>query len=650
MLFLGEIALFSFFVVVSFYFPGTFILNLLKINFSKIDNLAPSLILGILFYSLTALLFIKVGFSYQAIFLILLIFNFTYFYINRKVKLHNLLIYARRYTLLFVLILLIAILQATVHLRSGLFRDGNLEFTGDTQGVHDPMHHLALIAEIRSHFPFQNPSVAGEPLANYHFFADLLIASILETFPAINTLDLYFRIFPIFISIFFSLSIYSLASSLTKKEWVKILAVVLVTLGNNAAYLLPILKINAPWSLGTFMLNQPFDFIFNPHNYIAYSFFLVGAKFLIDEDAYRKSKKLILAGIILASSFLFKVYAAAVGLAAFSILTAYKVLIKKRFSLLFPFFISVIIAFFIYSVMISDSKSGLYFIPGWSLAQMVESPDRLNIVDWTLKLQHYQLKNNIPRQIQIYTQEVLVFVFGNLGTRSIGFFYILYVFLKKPFKQSAGNILFLSAIVTSLAIPLLFNQVGSPFDIFQFGHYALIVTAILTALAIERLSERFLLNKALLGLLLGAVVLLAIPTTIKNVDMYLNYDKTVIGNEDLKLLNYLEENTNTDSVIFIYPSDEFSWFVLGLGERRVFYSNLGTFFASESSKSRALESENFVHSYDSKQRREFLKNYKIDYLLLKKNLEDDVLEGLMGDLHLTEKLSDQKYLLYKTFL
>ena len=80
MLFLGEIALFSFFVVVSFYFPGTFILNLLKINFSKIDNLAPSLILGILFYSLTALLFIKVGFSYQAIFLILLIFNFTYFY------------------------------------------------------------------------------------------------------------------------------------------------------------------------------------------------------------------------------------------------------------------------------------------------------------------------------------------------------------------------------------------------------------------------------------------------------------------------------------------------------------------------------------------------------------------------------------------
>ena len=45
-----------------------------------------------------------------------------------------------------------------------------------------------------------------------------------------------------------------------------------------------------------------------------------------------------------------------------------------------------------------------------------------------------------------------------------------------------------------------------------------------------------------------------------------------------------------------------------------------------------------------------LKNYKIDYLLLKKNLEDDVLEGLMGDLHLTEKLSDQKYLLYKTFL
>jgi len=649
MLFLGEIALFSFFVVVSFYFPGTFILNLLKINFSKIDNLAPSLILGILFYSLTALLFIKVGFSYQAIFLILLIFNFTYFYINRKVKLHNLLIYARRYTLLFVLILLIAILQATVHLRSGLFRDGNLEFTGDTQGVHDPMHHLALIAEIRSHFPFQNPSVAGEPLANYHFFADLLIASILETFPAINTLDLYFRIFPIFISIFFSLSIYSLASSLTKKEWVKILAVVLVTLGNNAAYLLPILKINAPWSLGTFMLNQPFDFIFNPHNYIAYSFFLVGAKFLIDEDAYRKSKKLILAGIILASSFLFKVYAAAVGLAAFSILTAYQVLIKKRFSLLFPFFISVIIAFFIYSVMISDSKSGLYFIPGWSLAQMVESPDRLNIVDWTLKLQHYQSTDNIARQIQIYTQEVLVFIFGNLGIRSIGFFYILLVFLRKHFKQSASSIFFLSVIVISLAIPLLFNQTGSPYDIFQFGHYALIISAILTALAVEKLAERFSLNKKLLVLFVSVVILLAIPTTVKTIQMNLRSDKTIITGEDLKLLNYLKENTKKDSVIFIYPSDEFSWFILGLGERRVYYSNLGTFFASERSKARITESENFIQSYNREQRLEFLKNYKIGHLFLRKNLEEDTLKGLINDLNLNESLSTQKYSLYKTF-
>src|SRR3989344_852418 len=343
MLFLGEIALFSFFVVVSFYFPGTFILNLLKINFSKIDNLAPSLILGILFYSLTALLFIKVGFSYQAIFLILLIFNFTYFYINRKVKLHNLLIYARRYTLLFVLILLIAILQATVHLRSGLFRDGNLEFTGDTQGVHDPMHHLALIAEIRSHFPFQNPSVAGEPLANYHFFADLLIASILETFPAINTLDLYFRIFPIFISIFFSLSIYSLASSLTKKEWVKILAVVLVTLGNNAAYLLPLIRNDTSWSLGTFMINQPFDQIFNPQTYIGYSFFLIGAKFLIDDKAREGIKKLILGGILLASAFLFKVYAAAIGLGALAILTAWHMFAKRKFYFLLPFLVSILI-------------------------------------------------------------------------------------------------------------------------------------------------------------------------------------------------------------------------------------------------------------------------------------------------------------------
>jgi len=650
MTFFIEIVLFLIFIVVSFYIPGKFILNLLKINFSKIDFLAPSLIIGILFYSLSALLFRKLGFNHQTIFLIFLLFNLTHLYLNRKRRLPNLFTHTRRYTVFFFLLLLIAILQATVHLRSGLLKNGNLEFTGNIYVIHDPMHHLALIAEIRNHFPFQNPSVAGEPLANYHFFADLLIASILETFPTIDTLDLYFRIFPIFNSIFFSLAIYSVASSLTKKEWVKYLAVILVTVGNNAAYLLPLIRNDTSWSLGTFMINQPFDQIFNPQTYIGYSFFLIGAKFLIDDKAREGIKKLILGGILLASAFLFKVYAAAIGLGALAILTAWHMFAKRKFYFLLPFLVSILIFVLIYSVMISDSKSGLYFIPGWSLAQMVESPDRLNIVDWTLKLQHYQLKNNIPRQIQIYTQEVLVFVFGNLGTRSIGFFYILYVFLKKPFKQSAGNILFLSAIVTSLAIPLLFNQVGSPFDIFQFGHYALIVTAILTALAIERLSERFLLNKALLGLLLGAVVLLAIPTTIKTVDMYLNYDKTVIGNEDLKLLNYLEENTNTDSVIFIYPSDEFSWFVLGLGERRVFYSNLGTFFASESSKSRALESENFVHSYDSKQRREFLKNYKIDYLLLKKNLEDDVLEGLMGDLHLTEKLSDQKYLLYKTFL
>lgn len=77
--------------------------------------------------------------------------------------------------------------------------------------ANDDLWYVALMEEIKNHFPPNNPLYAGRPLVNYHFAADILIGEFYRVFPFFSSLDLYFRFFPVLFSFLIGLGVYCFA-------------------------------------------------------------------------------------------------------------------------------------------------------------------------------------------------------------------------------------------------------------------------------------------------------------------------------------------------------------------------------------------------------------------------------------------------------
>ncbi|MDO8633798.1 MAG: hypothetical protein Q7K34_00735, partial [archaeon] len=155
---------------------------------------------------------------------------------------------------------------------SGLFDpNGNLIFYGSVL-FHDSNVHLSLIAEILHRFPPTNFSYffEGEQiLKNYHYIYDILLALVNKIF-LISSLDLYYRIFPVLISLSLSTVIYLTAYRLTKSKTVAAFSIFFTIFATSLGSTLPLLKNiiggnHVTGGSNIFMTDQIQDILVNPH-------------------------------------------------------------------------------------------------------------------------------------------------------------------------------------------------------------------------------------------------------------------------------------------------------------------------------------------------------------------------------------------------
>lgn len=538
---------------------------------------------------------------------------------------------------IFLLLVLLGILiQGLINFPSGfLYKEGILFWS--SQG-HDGLWHVALMEEIKHHFPPGNPLYPGQPMRNYHYASDILMGEFYRILPFFSSLDLYFRFFPVIFSFLIGITTFSFAN----RKWGESVAywsMFFAYFCGSFGYVYLILKGRFP--LGgetTFWASQNNTILGNPPHTIGIilmtSFFLAFYLWLKE----RKGFWLLIGFFLVFGLSTFKVSTGAtviMGLFGCSLIFFLR---ERKF--LFPIY-SVFLAltnFLLLKVVSPAAESFLLFEPLWFPRTMMVV--RLDSLDWELRRQHYMWVDTWKswlRVIQLETQALLIFIIGNTGMRMIGFWAAIKQLFKR--KENLIDIFLISAMTGSLLVPIFFVQSGITYNLIQFMQIYFHILGFYAALSVVQLLKK--INKSYLKIIIAVfIIILAIPTAVGSIfDFYGpgRFPLAKVTNQELEALDWLKDNSDPEDLVLTKPFDGdakyryqkqpwpiSAWYstpyVFVFSDRYVFLSgeeqlNI-TRYDIDKDLSRAKK---FFAQEDLVFNRNFLKESKIDFIYLRKD-------------------------------
>ncbi len=455
--------------------------------------------------------------------------------------------------IIFLLVFVIGVIgMVAVNAPSGFFYKDGIYFY--SSHGHDGVWHLALMESLKtSNFPFQNPELAGSKLQNYHFFVDLLMSEFSRVFN-FSSLDIYFRFMPIVFATLLGFGSFIFVRCWSKSEIAGIWAMILTYFAGSFGYLLYIPTHKSLGGESIFWVSQTQSVLGNPPHVAA---FIIVTAFLFCLLKYLTGRKFvyfILCAILGGSVIEFKVYAGVLILGGLLVAGIYDLLIKKVFKTMLLFLVTLIIALMIYLPNSQNSQDFLVWQPWWFIRTMVVATDRLNWLDLELRRQTYIAELNWKRVIQVETTAFLIFLFGNLGMRFLGFWTLIRKI--KDYRQTF-NIFFVFITMASFLIPVFFLQKGVAWNTIQFNQYFLLLFGFLAAISVVELLS-FVKNNSLKVIISFVVIALAIPTQLGLLwQFYSNYPLSKISNEEIEALNFLKNEGNSGAIVLTAPFNKY---------------------------------------------------------------------------------------------
>ncbi|MBL7036468.1 hypothetical protein ISR94_01280 [Candidatus Microgenomates bacterium] len=496
------------------------------------------------FTTLTLLSYILIVLNIPALIIpitiLIIFFGFKPFV--KRVK--NLKFTLNKKTILVLLVFTLGILgQLAVISPSGVFQSGDLLFW--SAHGHDGMWHIALMEEMKKGWPLSNPIFAGEKLVNYHFFSDLLPAMVSKFTPLTN-LNLYFRIFPFFYSLFLGASAFFLTKKITKSFPASIWATIFTYFAGSFGFILTYIKNKTIGGESIFWATQPQSSSGNPPQIIS-NFLFLSAIYFVYVYLGQKQKRskvinFLICVVLLGTISSFKIYGGVVLLGSLALIGTWR-LVKDRDPKLFVLsLISGILALILYLPNTSNSTSFLIYKPWWYIRTMIVEPSRLNLLDWELRRQTYIYEHNWKRVVWLEGMGFIIFFFGNLGMRFLG----LWEFVK-------SKAIFKVSIVLSLVLPLIFLQKGVASNTSQFLQYFVLMFGILAGVAVSKITKpkRF-------KFLIPIIIVLMIPTQVGLLnEFYSRPAFAKVSSEELTALEFVKQNTSEDSIILTPPYNQY---------------------------------------------------------------------------------------------
>ncbi len=408
---------------------------------------------------------------------------------------------------------------------------------------HDAIWHLAVINQFAKSVPPPNPVFSGHLLSGYHWGFDFLVY-LVHRFTSIPTINLYFQIFPILITI--SLIVLSLK---LKPNHIQsgLLFVFLNFFAGSFGYLVTLIKDGQIGGESLFWSMQSISTLINPPYALSVCILLLALYFYNQSFTKNSTKFAVFAGILFGLNTIIKIYASILsGLVLLTIFVINFLKSKKILSTHFFTLVSMGIVSLAFLLILNVSSSTLIFKPFWFVNSLIDAHDKLYLPQ--ISSLRFNLENQfnpvkLPVLLSIYLVSFFIFLIGNLGTRVFCIPIIITKFKSKKISP-LDRFLFLLAFF-SLTIPMLFVQKGTAWNTIQFFYYFLIVTNFYFADFLKKIYS----NKKLYFFLL---ILLTIPTTISTIRSFIGFPPpSCLPSTELQALNFLK--SLPDGIVLTYP-------------------------------------------------------------------------------------------------
>lgn len=536
-----ETLLFLLAVFSCFYLPGKFLTTKLKLKLDFQEDIFFVPTIGILFFTLVSYVLAWLH-AWYLIIPFLMIIDIAA--LKNKKKLPKRLVEKHYRPLLIVLIFSIifslSIVLAGVWGNSIAFR-------------RDDLWHLALINELKAHFPPDNPGFAGVPLRGYHYFYNFLLAKISQIF-SLSPLSLYFHFFPLFIAFLWGIGVYALMYRWSENRKTALWAVFLTFFGGSFSF---ILRLQGHMGLSldsAFGILQPASSLVNPPLSISIVI-VICALFSLYQYLNTRKKKWLVPLILCGGAItMFKVYAGMILLGALTVLGLIE-LIKKRLAMFVSLLIMGILFFGTYWIL-ADRSASLVFQPLWPSRKMLQ--DNMPWYGYVEKHYTYSRLSVIRGLIKIEAYGLFVFIIGNLGTRVMGLLISFMLQLRKRKFPSPFALTILAMLLISLLTPLFFIQTGKVFEIIQMCWYFLFFSALFSSFGLTALFNfKFRYSKPFKFLLFVIILIVTLPSTYENYRPYFTFtrSKTSLSSPYFEAMQFLRSQGSYDSTVIEIPNE-----------------------------------------------------------------------------------------------
>lgn len=509
-------------------------------------------------------------------------------------------------------------------IKSGLIYPYGMGFWGPNG--HDAIWHLSVIESLSKELPPQNFAFSQMTLTNYHYFFDLFLSS-LSKLPYLDKISLYFRLWPIFVSILIGGHLWILGNKLKLGSSSAAFLILLTFLAGSFGWIISFIRQGDFGGESMFWANQAISLHLNPPFALSVLILLCGVILLTFNEM--NNKAWIFSALLFGLLWGIKAYAGVLVLASLALLAFYYYFRYHKFNQLRLFGATVIFSAIVFLPLNAHSTNIFEFSPFWLINSMIDSPDRFG---WTKLSNAIFVYSHQPNYLKLFLAEglgLIIFLIGNLGLRSLGFPLTVKYIFSKNYPLAVISVIGILAIFPAV----LFIQKGNPWNIVQFFYYTMLSSTILSALVFDRISKKFSPAKSKLFVIL--LIIFSAMTSYSTLKHYFpNNSHAFISFAELDALKFLKQQPV--GIVLTQPYDEkikdqyssplplFSYvpssYVSAFAAKPIFISDeINLDIIGVDYHQRLIEEKEFFKNPNSNWSKKFLKDANISYIYSLKN-------------------------------
>lgn len=521
-------------ILITFYFPGRFFLRFFGFRQDSLVILtASALTVGITFFLLLLYIFSWFGIPLVATIVVFLLSLFEIRLLGPwwKKNIKEIKIFSFQN----ILLIIGSCAMTSVMWLSGSSLQSGLAFY--SVNTTDGFYHLSLIGSLMHSFPPVHPGLADIPLRGYHFFYDLLIAHFVNVYN-FNKLDLFFRLFPFFVSLFYGIAGLSVARFFNFSSITTNLFIFLLYFAQGfTSFLRYFFSGNYDTKIIQSVAHSPDpNVIFSLALLFSFFTLLFSSKTIF---------QFIFIGVLIGVMPNVKIYTAIILFGALFFVSLAAIVKKRDFKFLITLIIGGLIGALIY-LPINYGAGQLIFAPFLLYKHFMESSSMFANFQWGLKYQIYEAHNNYIRIASLYGMAMLLFFIPSLGLRLVTLVDIPKLFNKKFY--TLENIFWITAITITFIIPTFFIQSVAVFVIVQFLWFGYVLLLLPTAVSLGKLLRNASFFARIL--LSCVLVLLSIPDTFNIIKIYTK-NPYVVNADMVKITKHIENNVPLNSGLIV---------------------------------------------------------------------------------------------------